>query len=78
MNLNPTDFYVIITDGDAVDGIVQGKRYANAHASDLRDMGCVVTVLGPVNGRLADDMQAAFEAKPSVAALRRMMREQAQ
>jgi Mg-chelatase subunit ChlD len=56
-----TDFYVIITDGDTVDQIAQGKRNADREVRDLTRMGCQVTCIGPMPARLADTCVDAFE-----------------
>ena len=55
-------FYVIVTDGGAVDGICEGKPAANCEKRDLEKMGCAVTICGPFTGGVADDMESDMNA----------------
>ncbi len=73
--LKVTDFYLILTDGGAVDGISQGAANARREARDLQRMGCEVTMLGPCGGALADEVSDLLErGAVSVSKARRMIR----
>lgn len=69
------EFYVLITDGDNVDQIAEGKGNANREKYDLEKMGCQVSMIGPVSGKLAEHLVESFEQGCSVATLRRMVKE---
>ena len=64
-----TDFYLVVADG-SVDQIAQGLSCANREKRDLESMGFSVSLIGPLTGRVVDEIQTMAEEGSSPAACR--------